>query len=250
MEVVHRSSACIRHQGSAGAYSPLVRYMPTDYPLYGLQARGLDGTERPHQSVRDMAADYIKEIRSIQESGPYHLLGWSLGGHIAQEMAVQLQDQGEKVAALIIMDAYPQGPKDTPVPGSSAGDLPGVMPGPGDKGEPGEFEEAEPAAMDMVRGYADTFALSDDEIAILSRVITANMQANMTHVTRTFEGSVLVIVAAESHPSAELAAEKWRPFISGEISHSILPCHHVDMTRTDMLAQTWDAVSEWLGLSG
>ena len=204
--------------GLSWSYSPLVRYMPTDYPLYGLQARGLDRTERPHQSVRDMAADYIKEIRNIQEFGPYHLLGWSLGGHIAQEMAVQLQDQGEKVAALIIMDAYPQGPKDTPVLGSSAGDLPGVMPGPGDKGEPGEFEEAEPAAMDLIRGYADTFGLDDDEIAILARVITANRQANMAHVTHTFEGSVLVIVAAQSNPSAELAAEKWRPFISGNLT--------------------------------
>jgi thioesterase domain-containing protein len=198
-----------------------------------------------------MAADYIKEIRSIQESGPYHLLGWSLGGNIAQEMAVQLQDQGERVAALIIMDAYPQGPKDTPVPGNSAGDLPGMMPGSGDAEEPGEFEEAEPAVMDMVRRYADDFALCDDEIAILTRVITANTQAHFTHVTRTFEGSALVIVAAESHPSTELSAEKWRPFISGEISHSILPCNHDDMMRTDILAQTWDAVSEWLGgLSG
>ena len=197
-----------------------------------------------------MAADYIKEIRSIQESGPYHLLGWSFGGNVAQEMAVQLQDQGEQVAALIIMDAYPQGPKDTPIPSSSAGDLPGVMSGPGDADEPGEFEGAEPAVMDVVRGYADPFALSDDEIAILTRVITVNTQANLAHVTRTFEGSVLIIVAAESHPSTELAAEKWRSFISGEISHSILPCYHRDMARTDMLAQTWDAVSEWLGLSG
>jgi thioesterase domain-containing protein len=242
---------CIHPQsGLSWAYSPLARYMPTDYPLYGLQARGLDGTEPPHQSVQDMAADYIKEIRSIQESGPYHLLGWSLGGNIAQEMAVQLQDQGEQVAALVIMDAYPEGPKDTLVTGSSAEDLPGVMSGPADTGELGELEEVEPAVTDMVREFADTFALSDEEIATLSCVVTANIQANMTHVTRTFEGSVLIIVAAESHPSTELAAEKWRPFISGEISHSILPCDHVDMTRTDMLAQTWDAVSEWLGLSG
>ena len=197
-----------------------------------------------------MAADYIKEIRSIQESGPYHLLGWSLGGNIAQEMAVQLQDQGEKVAALVIMDAYPQGPKDTLVPGSSAGDLPGVMSGPGDTGRTWRVRRSRTSCDGQVRGYADAFALSDDEIAILSRVITANRQANLTHITRTFEGSVLVIVAAESHPSTELAAEKWRSFISGEISHSILPCHHDDMARTDMLAQTWDAVSEWLGLSG
>ena len=235
--------------GLSWTYSPLARYMPTDYPLYGLQARGLDGTAQPHQSIRDMAADYIKEMRSIQESGPYYLLGWSFGGNVAQEMAVQLQDQGEQVAALIILDSYPEGLKGSPVPGGSARELPGVMPGPGDEGELDEFEEMESAVMDLVRGYADTFELSDDEIVNLARVIEGNMWTQTAHVPRTFEGSVLVVVAGEDHPSGELAAEKWRSCISGEISHSILPCRHDDMTRTDMLAQTWDSVSAWLGLS-
>ena len=34
-----------------------------------------------------MAADYIRAIRQVQESGPYLLGGWSMGGLVAFEMA-------------------------------------------------------------------------------------------------------------------------------------------------------------------
>ena len=92
--------------GLAWCYMPLVRYMPKEFPLYGLQAQGLDEGTEPHHSIQEMAEAYVKEIRTVQESGPYYLLGWSFGGLVAQEMAVQLQSAGEDVAALIIMEAY------------------------------------------------------------------------------------------------------------------------------------------------
>ena len=119
--------------GLSWCYSPLARYMPTEHPLYGLQARGLDGTA--HRSIPDMAADYIKEIRKVQESGPYHLLGWSFGGNVAHEMAVQLQDQDEQ-AALIIMDAYPPAAESSTVSNGTTED-PEVLSAPGDAGAVG-----------------------------------------------------------------------------------------------------------------
>src|SRR6202035_6200465 len=66
--------------GVSWCYMPLARYVPADYPLYGLQDRGLDGASQLAGSVRDMAADYLEQIRAVQGSGPYHLLGWSFGG--------------------------------------------------------------------------------------------------------------------------------------------------------------------------
>ena len=64
--------------GISWCYMPLVRYIPDEYPLYGLQARGFDGTSQLPSSLRDMAADYIRQIRSVQECGPYYLLGGPL----------------------------------------------------------------------------------------------------------------------------------------------------------------------------
>ncbi|WP_312609346.1 thioesterase domain-containing protein, partial [Mammaliicoccus sciuri] len=51
--------------------------------------------------------DYIKHIQTIQPKGPYHLLGWSLGGNVVQAMATQLQQQGEEIALVAMLDAYP-----------------------------------------------------------------------------------------------------------------------------------------------
>ncbi|HLO83833.1 MAG TPA: amino acid adenylation domain-containing protein, partial [Nostocaceae cyanobacterium] len=85
----------------------LLSKMPSDQPIYGLQARGLDGKEPPHNCIEDMASHYIKEIQTVQPTGPYLLGGWCAGGMIAFEMAQQLKAQGENVELLAIFDAYP-----------------------------------------------------------------------------------------------------------------------------------------------
>jgi thioesterase domain-containing protein len=51
-----------------------------------------------------MADEYVKAIRQVQEKGPYHLIGMSMGGVIAQEMACILESQGEKVDLLALLD--------------------------------------------------------------------------------------------------------------------------------------------------
>ncbi len=75
-----------------------------DRPVYGLQARGLIGSDAPHTSLVEAAADYIAEIRTIQPHGPYMLGGYSGGGITAYEMAQQLRDAGETVSLLAFLD--------------------------------------------------------------------------------------------------------------------------------------------------
>ncbi|BDA74266.1 amino acid adenylation domain-containing protein [Calothrix sp. PCC 7716] len=85
----------------------LLSKLDADQPVYGLQAKGLDGMESPHTCIEDMASHYIKELKTIQPHGPYFLGGWCAGGVIAYEMAQQLYAQGETVELLTIFDAYP-----------------------------------------------------------------------------------------------------------------------------------------------
>jgi thioesterase domain-containing protein/acyl carrier protein len=88
-------------------YRELAIKLHPDQPVYGLQARGLDGeTQLVPQSVEDMAADYIHQIQTIQPHGPYFLAGLSNGGIIALEIAQQLKLQGEDVALLAMFDTY------------------------------------------------------------------------------------------------------------------------------------------------
>ncbi|MGB7440888.1 MAG: amino acid adenylation domain-containing protein [Coleofasciculaceae cyanobacterium] len=87
-------------------YHDLANYLGPDYPVYGLQAQGLDGNTILHGRYEDMAADYIKHMRTVQPEGPYFLAGVSAGGNIGLEMAHQLQAQGQKVALLAMFDTH------------------------------------------------------------------------------------------------------------------------------------------------
>ncbi len=90
--------------GSVGWYLPLARALPADRPLYAFQPPGMDNREKPLETVEAMAACYIKEMRAVQQEGPYALLGWSLGGTIAHEMARQLEAAGQRVDPLLLLE--------------------------------------------------------------------------------------------------------------------------------------------------
>ncbi len=92
--------------GGVFFYRDLARHLGPDQPFYGLQAQGLDGKQAPHHRVEDMAAHYIREIRSIQPEGPYFIGGFSFGSAVAFEMAQQLHAQGQKVALLALFDGW------------------------------------------------------------------------------------------------------------------------------------------------
>lgn len=97
------------HGGNVLNFKDLARHLGSDQPVFGLQAKGLDGKQPRHTSVEEMAADYLKEIRELQPSGPYFLGGYCFGGKVAYEMAQQLHRQGQEVALLAMIDAFAPG---------------------------------------------------------------------------------------------------------------------------------------------
>ncbi len=93
--------------GEVLGFRDLARYLGPDQPVYGLQARGLDGKQSCFTRVEQMAAAYVDEIRMLQSEGPYYLGGFSFGGAIAFEMARQLHRQGQQVGLVVLLDTYP-----------------------------------------------------------------------------------------------------------------------------------------------
>src|SRR6185312_7785117 len=79
--------------GNVLLYRNLAKHFARDYPLYGLQSRGLDSVSRPLTTIEEMADAYLAEVRAVQKTGPYHLGGYCLGGTIAYEMARILRSQ-------------------------------------------------------------------------------------------------------------------------------------------------------------
>ncbi|WP_160717036.1 beta-ketoacyl synthase N-terminal-like domain-containing protein [Chitinophaga solisilvae] len=74
-------------------------------PFYGIQARGWMTDRMPLQGIQAMAAYYIHALQSVQPEGPYDLGGYSLGGILAYEITRQLQEMGETVNSIVMLDA-------------------------------------------------------------------------------------------------------------------------------------------------
>jgi thioesterase domain-containing protein/acyl carrier protein len=87
-------------------YRALASHLGVDQPFYGLQSQGLDGKQPPQTRIEEMATHYIEEIRSLQPEGPYFIGGGSSGGVVAFEMARQLEEQGQKVGLVALLDTY------------------------------------------------------------------------------------------------------------------------------------------------
>jgi amino acid adenylation domain-containing protein len=95
--------------GNVLSFYGLRHHIPDDQPVYGIQAYGLSSGHASLLGIPDMAAHYVKEIRAFQPQGPYYLGGFSAGGLLAYEMALQLTAAGEKVAFLALFDSYIEG---------------------------------------------------------------------------------------------------------------------------------------------
>ena len=117
----HKSLVPIRPQGSLVPiyvihgiglnllnFQSLVAYMNPEQPIYGLQARGLDGTEAPLDNMETIAATYLAEVLAQNPTGPYALAGYSFGGYVAYEMARQLKATGREVKMVGMFDTNAQ----------------------------------------------------------------------------------------------------------------------------------------------
>lgn len=87
-------------EGAVTALAKVAAELQT--PVYGLQCT----SDVPMDSMVSMAKFYVKQIQTVQPSGPYMILGYSFGCGVAFEIAVLLEAAGEKVS-LICLDGSP-----------------------------------------------------------------------------------------------------------------------------------------------
>jgi amino acid adenylation domain-containing protein len=94
------------HLGTSTLYKEMASLLDTPCNAYGLQCKGFDEDEPFDPAVPRMAAFFRETIQRFQVSGPYLLLGYSMGVIGCLEVAKQLEAQGEKTA-LILVDGLP-----------------------------------------------------------------------------------------------------------------------------------------------
>lgn len=226
--------------GLSWCYAGLMTNIGTDYPIYGLQARGIGQREELPKTLDDMAADYIKQIRTVQPKGPYHLLGWSLGGNVVQAMATQLQNQGEEVSLLVMLDAYPnhflpikEAPDDEEALIALLA-LGGYDPDSlGEK--PLDFE----AAIEILRRDGSALASLDETVILnLKNTYVNSVGILGSYKPKTFRGNVLffrsTIIPEWFDP---IEPDSWKPYINGQIEQIDIDCRHKDLCQPEPLAQ-------------
>jgi len=187
--------------GLAWCYAGLAEHIGAR-PVYGVQATGLPSVP---DTVAELASRYVDHVTSLQPDGPYHLLGWSLGGNVAHEMAVQLRAAGHEVASLVLLDSLP--PDVVPV------DVP---------------EAAEQLPL------PDASGLDTETVRRVLHVGEALEAAARTHVPRVFDGDALLFVAGSEQDRGGLA-DLWRRHVTGVVVEKPLPCSHGEMVSPDAL---------------
>ncbi len=101
---------CVPGAGdSVTGFVGLSEALGRDWPLYGLQPRGLDGEAVPHSQVEAAAQCYLAALEQECPEGPVHLVGHSFGGWVALEMALRLQAMGREVGSLTVIDSESPG---------------------------------------------------------------------------------------------------------------------------------------------
>lgn len=91
-------------------FNALARYIDIDQPIYGLQAKGINSNDKPHNTIEEMATYYINSIMETNPEGPYYLAGYSLGGLVAFEVSKQLLAIGKEIKLLAMFDTYAEQP--------------------------------------------------------------------------------------------------------------------------------------------
>ncbi len=231
---------CVHQSTGLGwGYAALLPYLPVDQPVYGVQARGLAGPEPLPQSVEEMAADYADRIRALQPYGPYHLLGWSVGGLVAQAIAARLAELGEKVGLLAMLDSYPDS-----TGAVSVVDL-------DDQAEGGGYNGQQEGDMAAVLGADDAYppGVSGPLVTNMQEIRRHMYQLGRRHTPRFFPGGLTVFVALGARPEGlgvPDAVASWRPYTGGEIVTHEVDAGHDDLLHAPHVARIGRLVADQL----
>jgi amino acid adenylation domain-containing protein len=90
--------------GEVLCYRHLAQCLGKEQPFFAFQSLDKSKVGGRLLSIEEMAARYVDELLCFQDTGPYHLAGYSLGGVIAYEMAQQLRGAGHDVPFLAVID--------------------------------------------------------------------------------------------------------------------------------------------------
>jgi thioesterase domain-containing protein/acyl carrier protein len=232
-------------EGIGWAYHELARHLPGDHPVFAIQARGIAEPAALPSSLAAMAADYAGLIRHIVPDGPYHLVGWSFGGHVAHAIAAHLQRIGQEVGLLAVLDAYPPHARPaTRLPGEPQL-LAQVLRHLGRDAD--GWSTADEVRAHALAAVADLLGQpagdAQDRARAVLDVLVHNLRLMAGHVPETISADLLFFSAARGRTADAPTAGAWRPYVRGRIDDHDIDYGHHDMLRPDPAAEIGRRIS-------
>lgn len=229
--------------GIAWNYRTLARALQPARPVYGLQSPALDARLPLPSSIEAMANDYVQRVVALQPKGPVHLLGWSVGGILAQAMAVRLHEIGREVGELVLLDAYPSECwRAEPEPDAIAA-LRALLAIAGhDPDAHPELDSRERILAFLRRGGSALGSLPDVVLDGVVRAVTGTNRLIREHIHQPFDGTLVHVRAGRDHHARpQLQSALWRTH-ARKVQALELPFLHAELTGRDAVAQ----LAPWL----
>ena len=230
---------CIHPGGGVSwPYQALGNYL--DCPIIGIQ-RILQGEEVEPRSIRDMAKNYADRIQGVYPTGPYNLLGWSFGGVVAHELAIELQRRGCVIACLILLDARPTIDSVThallekhileavleEVLRFYRVDIP-------EQDGPLTYQQVEELVRE--RGAVDIPRYKQLLDSIVQN-LKSSLALHRAHEPGVFDGDTIIFSALpDERIRSSSPPESWRPYVARHITEYSIDCRHEDMLTAESLS--------------
>ncbi|MFI2230092.1 amino acid adenylation domain-containing protein [Nocardia testacea] len=219
--------------GLAWGFSGLVQYLDADRPVHGLQSPALTEPDTRFATLDDLAARYVREMKAVQPHGPYHLLGYSLGGTIAHAIAVRLRRDGESVATLAMMDTRVVTADSVRAPTPTITAMLAEV----GAADPDAAELTMAAAAELLHRQGGLATLlTAEHLTRLHRDYDRLVDLTWQHRPGLFDGDLIYFGAAPEGPDDDAApARAWADHITGRITEHRIPIRHEQMTAPHAL---------------
>ena len=199
--------------GLAWCYTAVLPYLDRGQAVYGIQATESHGRFRPVESIAELVERYADLITSTHPDGPYILMGWSLGGALAYEVASRIEASGGQVDLVVMLDSRPYG--QTPVPD-------------------GDDEFLDWVATEVLGSRGADAVIGDRQSAALITAATSIAAVLGPPTPDGYQGRVLTVTAARSADALGSADAAWRPYLHDFEHHTVDADHGSMMTKPSM----------------
>ncbi|WP_323716556.1 amino acid adenylation domain-containing protein [Paracoccus aminovorans] len=222
--------------GLAWGYRGLARRIAPARRVYGLQHPGLDPATPMPGSLSALARDYARRVAELAPQGPAHLAGWSVGGILAQEIAVILAGMGRAPGVVAMLDSYPADAwRNEPEPDPIAAlrallAIAGYDP----EGHP-ELDTRDKVVAFLRQGDSALGALPQQVLDGVVRTVTATNRLIRSHHHRRHAGTVTHFRAALDHQERDLRPEMWAAHAE-TVEVIDVPFLHAGMTSAEASA--------------